>query len=84
MNMFSVIPSLLLCLLLMGSASGQFVADGVPLGEFVLSKSAAGAEVFAVYDVQGWIQKITGAKVPILDEPSPKANEKVFVGSGVC
>jgi hypothetical protein len=29
----------------------------------------------------GWIEKITGAKVPILTEPSTQANEKIFVGT---
>jgi hypothetical protein len=57
------------------------VRDGKPTGEFVLPDPAAGAETFATNDVRGWIEKITGAEVPILTAPSRQANVKVFVGT---
>lgn len=70
-----------LCLGMTLILSAPLVKDGKPAGEFVLSDSPARAEVFATDDVRHWIEKITGAKVPILNGPSGKANEKIFVGT---
>lgn len=71
----------LLCLFTSGVSAASLVQDGQPVGEFVLSNPPAQAEVFGTNDVRDWIEKITGAKVPILGEPSAKANEKIFVGT---
>lgn len=63
------------------ASAGQFIQDGSPEGEFVLAADAPEAERFAVNDVRDWIEKITGAKLPILTGPSTGTNEKVFVGT---
>jgi hypothetical protein len=65
------------CLGAIHVSAAPLVKDGSPAGEFVLAKSPAGAESFAANDVRDWIEKITGAAVPILNEPSTKANLKV-------
>ena len=62
-------------------SAALLVEKGKPAGEFVLSDRPAQAEVFGTNDICGWIEKITGAKVPILRAASEKANEKVFVGT---
>ncbi|MFC1805633.1 DUF4838 domain-containing protein [Planctomycetota bacterium] len=61
--------------------AAPLVKDGKPTGEFVLPDPPAQAEVFATSDVRDWIEKITGAKVPILTKPSTTTNEKIFVGT---
>jgi hypothetical protein len=81
MSNASMVAAVLICLLTTGRASAQFIQDGEPLGEFVLSESVPQAEVFATNDVRDWIEKITGATVPILSEASEDANVKVFVGA---
>ena len=71
----------LFCLWTTRVGAVPLVVDGKPTGEFVLPDPAAGAEVFATNDVCGWIEKITGVRVPILTAPSQQANVKVFVGT---
>jgi len=61
--------------------AAPLVENGTPVGEFVLPDPPAQAEVFAANDVRDWIEKITGAQIPILTKPSGGANEKVFVGT---
>jgi len=63
------------------ASAGQFVQNGRPEGEFVLAADAPQAERFAVDDVCNWLEKITGARLPVLSEPSSKTNQKVFVGA---
>lgn len=58
-----------------------FVRNGKPVGEFVLPNPPHAAESFATQDVCRWIESITGAKPPILHQPSKLANEKVFIGT---
>lgn len=70
------------CCLGAGTVSAApLVNNGKPTGEFVLPVTPAGAESFATQDVRDWIQKITGADVPIVSAPSELANTKIFVGS---
>ncbi|QEG42594.1 DUF4838 domain-containing protein [Roseimaritima ulvae] len=69
------------CLAAVTASASPLVKDGKPIGEFVLPAEATGAESFAANDVCGWIQKITGAEVPIVSKPSEQANTKVFVGT---
>jgi len=71
----------LFTLLAVGATAAPLVEGGEAVGEFVLPDPPAQAEVFATNDVCGWLEKITGAQVPILTEPSGGANEKVFVGT---
>ncbi len=61
--------------------AAALVKARVPVGEFVLPPNAAEAESYATEDVRDWIQKITGAEVPIVTEPSEHAATKVFVGT---
>jgi len=70
----------LICPLALTAA--PLVKDGVPLGEFVVADDAPQAAKFATDDVCDWIEKITGARVPVLSSPSEKSNEKIFVGTG--
>ncbi len=65
-------------------ASLLLVKDGQATGEFVVAEDISQAETFAVTDVRLWIQKITGAQVPILNAPSAKQNAKVFVGKNLA
>jgi hypothetical protein len=60
--------------------AAPLVQDGRPEGEFVLAADAPPAERFAVDDVCHWLEKITGARVPVLGRPSSRENVKVFVG----
>jgi hypothetical protein len=62
-------------------SAAHLVKDGKPAGEFILSKTPAAAESFATNDVRDWIEKITGAKVPIVTEPGKESNVKIFVGT---
>ena len=64
------------------AAAAPLVKDGKPLGEFIVAKNAPQADHYATKDVCDWIEKITGARVPVLDAPSDQTNEKVFVGTG--
>ncbi|MGB2820176.1 MAG: DUF4838 domain-containing protein, partial [Phycisphaerae bacterium] len=70
-----------ICLLAMPVWAASLVESGKPTGEFVVRNAPAPAESFAAKDVCHWIERITGAKVPILNEPSKQANVKVFVGT---
>lgn len=74
----------LLAFLAMQASAMPLVKEGKPVGEFVLPEPPAGAEVFAANDVRDWIEKITGAEVPILSSPSQQANTKVFVGTALA
>ena len=71
----------LLCLGAGWVSAAPLVKDGKPVGELILPDPPAKAEVFGANDVRDWIERITGAKVPILTAPSAKANDKVFVGT---
>ena len=71
----------LICLAAAPVGAAPLVIGGKPVGEFVLKSPAEPAESFGARDVCGWIEKITGANVPILATPSAQANEKVFVGT---
>ncbi|QDV26494.1 DUF4838 domain-containing protein [Aureliella helgolandensis] len=62
-----------------GAAS--LVTARVAVGEFVLPPNTAAAEAYATKDVRDWIQKITGAEVPIVTEPNASTATKVFVGT---
>ena len=70
-----------LCLAAMPTWAAPFVKNGEPVGEFIVGNSPEPAELFGTKDVCHWIEQITGAKVPILHEPSKQANVKVFVGT---
>ena len=71
----------LICLGAMPVWAAPLVKQGEPVGEFVLRDPPEPAESFGTRDVCGWIEKITGATVRILHEPSKQANEKIFVGT---
>lgn len=62
------------------TAALNLVADGKPAGEFVIPSDAPYTEVYAVRDIRHWIKEMTGAKIPIVSEPSRADNTKVMVG----
>jgi len=56
------------------------VESGKPTVEIVLDKQPARAAQFAAAELQYHIQKITGAKLPIVREPSGNSDLKIYVG----
>ena len=71
-----------LCVLAMAHSlfALDLVKDGKAVGEFIVSAEAHKAIRFSVTDVVRWINEMTDCNVPILTEPSPGKNTKVYVG----
>ncbi len=57
------------------------VKNGKPVGEFVIAPNDSQAETFATTDVCDWIEKITGARIPIVNKAGDTTGVKVFVGT---
>lgn len=61
--------------------SQTFIAeDKTPHAEIIVAKEAARAAKFGAEELQTYIEKITGARLPIAASPSGKVPIKVFVG----
>ena len=77
----SILP--LLPLLLTGSAAAEtvLVKDGVGRAEIVVAEQASRTTRLAAHELQTYVEKISGAKLNIVTEPSGEVPVNVFVGS---
>jgi hypothetical protein len=64
------------------SPAPKLIAGSKAVGEFVLAEGASKDETFAVKDMTHWLEKMTGASVPLHAAPTQEQNTKVFVGKG--
>lgn len=77
-----------LVILFLSSAAGltaaetTLVENGEPWAEIVISESPSRMQRVAAQEFRDQIEKISGARLPILTQPSGKA-VKVFIGTGV-
>lgn len=73
---------LVLCLLFTSSALAQpfLVENGQPCAEIVISDKPTRTQRVAAHEFRQQIEKISGAKLPIVTQPSGKA-VKVFIGA---
>lgn len=71
-----ILPFLAAC------AFGQqyIVQNGQPRAEIVLAEDPARAADMGAHELQTYIQKITGATLPIVSEPSGEVPVKIYVG----
>ena len=82
MNLRPLACCVVLCSFAAPADADFLVKDGKPAGEFVVAVEGPQAEKFVTGDVRDWIEKITGARVPVVGEPSSASNVKIFVGTG--
>ncbi len=61
-------------------AKSAIVADGVGRAEIVIAERPARAVSLAARELQGYIDKITGARLAIVTEPSVDMPGQIFVG----
>lgn len=62
-----------------GAAEPYIVKDGQPRAEIVIAEKPERSVRLAVEDLRTYVEKITGARLPIVTKPSGKA-VKLFVG----
>ena len=65
-------------------AASFIVKDGRPRAEIVVGHEPARAARFAAQELQAHVEKITGATLPILPQPTGEAPVKVYVGRKAC
>ena len=66
---------LIVILIVSVSANGMvLVEDGRPMSVIVLPSQPTGQEQSAAEDLQTYLEKMSGAVVPIVDEPAPQGN----------
>ena len=79
--MIRIFLSIITLFSLSGLASGvELVKDGKPVAEIVLSESASPSVKAAGSELQRHIEKISGAKLPIVDKVSPTVPNQVYIG----
>jgi len=61
-------------------AESSLVEDGQPRAEIVIADDPPRLVNLAAKELQTYIEKISGAKLPIVTEPSGKVSVSVFVG----
>ena len=61
-------------------ANPFIVKDGEASAEIVLAADAPRSTRFAARDLQVYLEKMTGAKLPVVAKPSGKGLVKLFVG----
>ena len=64
----------------MDMSAGVLVRDGKPNASIIIDATASRAAQFAALELQYHVEKITGAKLPIIDEPSTSNVVKILVG----
>ena len=72
--------SLLFLLLLPTLLTANLIESGSPQGEIIISETPERSVRLAAADLQTYLEKISGAKLPIRNEPSDKVPYKLFVG----
>src|SRR6056297_2212719 len=63
-----------------GNAAKYLVQDGVGRAEIVVAEEAPRTTHVAAWELQRSIRKISGAELPILNEPSDSENVKIYIG----
>jgi len=58
----------------------DLVREGKPLGEIVLAGDTTRMPKLAARELQTYIEKISGAKLPIVETPTPGVPARVYVG----
>ncbi len=76
-----IIISFFLSLNALAVSAADLVKDGKPAAEFVLPAEPSDAEAYAAMDVRSLIEKMSGARLKILDAPSKDKNTKIHVGT---
>ena len=77
------IPFVILVLLGGGVLSANavdIVRDGQPVGEIVLAEDTTRMPKLAARELQTYIEKISGAKLPIVDAPTSGVSPQIYVG----
>ena len=65
-------------------AAAKIVEDGKPNAEIVVSKDAPRMARFASLELQYYLQKMSGARLPIVFEKTAAENIKIYVGKSIC
>jgi len=74
----TVLLAALFCCAALGES--YLVKDGKPLAEIVIAEKPAPIVKVAANDLQEYVEKITGAKLPIVNAPSQDVAVQVYVG----
>jgi len=64
----------------LAAAEGFLVRDGQPRAEIVIAGKAPRTVVLAAEELQRFVEKISGAKLPIVTQPNDTKAAKVYVG----
>lgn len=81
MKPFLLILCILICFTLRSEADGPFlVQDGQPRAQIVIAENPQRAVRFAAEDLRTYLEKISGAKLPIVTEPGGNGIAKIFIG----
>ncbi|MFC1454392.1 DUF4838 domain-containing protein [Verrucomicrobiota bacterium] len=77
-RIYPVLPALLF--ICFAHADVDLVKNGKPLADIVVETNALSSVKLAADDVQEYIEKMSGAKLPITNAPSEKFKNHVYVG----
>jgi len=58
----------------------KLIEGGTAVGEIIIPTDASKDVEFAAGDLRNWLEKMTGASVPVQKAPSKNENTKVYVG----
>lgn len=62
------------------AGAAELVREGKPIGEIVVAESSTRVPKFAARELQEYIEKLSGAKLPIVSQPTPGVPSRVYVG----
>ena len=74
------VAALSICITTAHAADAFLVENGLPRAEIVIAEKPQRSVRIAAQDLQTYLEKISGAKLPIVTEPSGAGITKVFVG----
>jgi hypothetical protein len=81
MSRFSSFVTLLLVVLAARCAdAGYLVKDGQPQADIIIAEKPPRAVKLAAAELQTYIEKITGAKIPVLTVPGTNVSAHIYVG----
>lgn len=72
--------ALFLCVSTPSWADLELIKDGQPLSEIVVEENALPQVQFAAKELQSHLEKISSAKLPIVNVPSDKVPHQIYVG----
>ena len=64
----------------LNAAEAFIIKDGQPRAQIIIAENPQRAVKFAAEDLRTYIEKISGAKLPIVTEPGGKGIAKIFIG----